>query len=61
VEEAQGGAGTRIMEGEINDSAYPEDVWAKMHHEHISPDGTKTIVHYWENLETGLREGFKIK
>jgi hypothetical protein len=49
------------MEGEINDPAYPEDVWAKMHHEHINPDGTKTIVHYWENIETGLREGFKFK
>ncbi len=49
------------MEGEINDPQYPEDAWAKMEHVHRSLEGSKTTVHYWEHLATGLREGFKIK
>jgi RHS repeat-associated protein len=61
LEEAQAGAGTRIMEGQIGDPAYPEDVWAKMQHVHENPDGSNTVIHYWENLETGLREEFKFK
>ncbi len=61
LEEAQAGAGTRIMEGQIKDPKYPEDVWAKMQHVHRNPDGTKITIHYWENLQTGAREGFKFK
>ncbi len=61
LEEAQAGAGRRIMEGRINDPQYPEDAWAKMEHVHRSLDGSKTTVHYWEYIETGLRAGFKIK
>jgi len=61
LEEAEAGAGRRIMEGGINDPDYPEDVWAKMQHVHENPDGSNTVVHYWENLEPGAREGFKFK
>jgi RHS repeat-associated protein len=61
LEEAQAGAGTRIMEGEIGDPDYPEDVWAKMQHVHENPGGSNIVIHYWENLESGLREGFKFK
>jgi hypothetical protein len=60
LEEAAAGAGSRIVEGEINDPT-TQRTWAKMHHEHVNPDGTKAIVHYWENLGTGLRKGFKLK
>ena len=51
LDEAMGGAGTRIMKGKINDPRYPEDVWAKMQHVHENPGGTKTVIHYWENLD----------
>ena len=34
---------------------------AKMQHVHVHPDGTQTVVRYWENLQTGAREGFKFK
>jgi len=61
LDEAAGGAGRRIMQGEIQDPMYPEDVWAKMQYVRTHPDGTQTIIHYWENLQTGLREGFKFK
>jgi RHS repeat-associated protein len=61
LEEAEAGAGERIMEGKINDPTYPEDEWAKMSHVHEYPDGSKTEIHYWEHLETGTREGFKFK
>jgi RHS repeat-associated protein len=57
--EAQGGAGSRIMEGKIGDPAYPENQWAKMQHVHQNPDGTNTVIHYWENLESGETHGFK--
>lgn len=59
--EAREGAGTRIMQGAIMDPRYPEDVWAKMQHVHRNPDGTNIVIHYWENLESGVREGFKFK
>jgi RHS repeat-associated protein len=61
LEEAQAGAGQRIMEGGINDPDYPEEVWAKMQHVHENPDSSSTVIHYWENVETGVREGFKFK
>jgi hypothetical protein len=28
---------------------------------HANPNGSNTVIHYWENLETGGREGFKFK
>jgi RHS repeat-associated protein len=61
LEEAEAGAGGRIMEGKINDPSYPEDEWAKMSHVHEYPDRSQTEIHYWEHLETGTRERFKFK
>ena len=72
LEEAMGGAGERIMQGKIKDLRYPEDVFAKMQHVHEHPElldaqgkllqeGTNTVVHYWQDLITGIREGFKFK
>ncbi len=61
LDEAKSGAGKRIMEGAIIDPKYPEEVWAKMSHVHKLPGGGQIEIHYWENLKTGLREGFKFK
>jgi hypothetical protein len=61
LDDAKGGAGKRIMQGKINDPKFPENVWAKMQHVHENPGGTQTVIHYWENLQTGAREGFKFK
>jgi len=61
LDEAMGGAGRRIMQGRIKDPRYPENVWAKMEHVHNHPGGGRTVIHYWENLRTGAREGFKFK
>lgn len=59
---AKGGAGTRIMQGLINDPAYPSDVWAKMQSVHFDQQtGRNIVIHYWKNLQTGAREGFKFK
>jgi len=49
------------MPGKIKDPRYPEPEWQKKEHIHTYPDGTKTNVHYWENIVTGVREGFKFK
>jgi hypothetical protein len=49
------------MQGKINDPAYPESLWAKMQHTHYNPGGSTTVIHYWENLQTGARHGFKFK
>jgi hypothetical protein len=51
----------RIMDGKIDDPLYPENEWAKREHTHLRPDGGKIAVHYRENLQTGVREGFKFK
>jgi hypothetical protein len=61
LDEAAGGAGRRIMKGRIKDPDFPEDVWAKIEHVHKHPDGSQSVIHYWENLQTGSREGFKFK
>lgn len=61
LDEAKGGAGRRIIQGQIKDAKYPKDLWAKVQHVHEHPDGTTTVIHYWENLQTGAREGFKFK
>ena len=49
----------RIMEGRIKDPNYPADTWGKFQHVH-GAGKDKIVIHYWENLKTGLREGFKI-
>jgi hypothetical protein len=73
LREAQAGAGTRILQGAIKDPRFPEAVWAKMQHVHKTPIGVsitdkgvaawsygQTIaIHYWQNLQTGARIGFK--
>ncbi len=62
LQAAKAGAGERIMKGLINDPKYPEEIWAKM--QHVHPDlesGKNIVIHYWENLQTGFREGFKFK
>lgn len=62
LEEAAAGAGKRIMAGRINDPAYAEEIYAKM--EHIHEDlqtGESIVIHYWQNLITGARDGFKFK
>jgi RHS repeat-associated protein len=63
--EAQGGAGCRVMKGKIKDPKYPEDTWAKMEHVVKTVDEAgqvrKIVIHYWENLLTALRHGFKFK
>jgi RHS repeat-associated protein len=56
LREAEAGAGQRIMQGLIKDPAFPENVWAKMQHVHGD-----TVIHYWQNLQTGERVGFKFK
>jgi RHS repeat-associated protein len=61
LKEAQAGAGKRIMKGAIDDPSFPEDLWAKMQHVHITPEDQKIVIHYWENLINGLRTGFKFK
>ncbi len=62
MEEAMAGAGERIMQGLINDPAYPEDIWAKMQwvHQNLTT-GENIVIHYWQNLETGISTGFKYK
>ena len=61
LDEAKAGAGKRIMQGRINDPAYPEDTFAKMSHIHEHPGGWQTEIHYWEDLTSGVRSGFKFK
>lgn len=61
LEEAMEGAGERIMEGKINDPRYPETEWAKKSHVRRLPDGNQVEIHYWENILTGQRHGFKFK
>ncbi|NDP58213.1 MAG: hypothetical protein GZ090_02515 [Oxalobacteraceae bacterium] len=62
LEAAQSGAGQRIMQGLINDARYPESVWAKMQYIQTSlTTGENIVIHYWQNLVTGVREGFKFK
>ena len=50
-----------FQNGTINDPKYPEEIWAKMSYERVLSDGSRVEIHYWENLKTGLREGFKFK
>jgi RHS repeat-associated protein len=61
MEEAIAGAGDRIMEDRVKDPRYPPHEWSKKQHVHRSPNGRNTTIHYWENLITGARHGFKFK
>jgi RHS repeat-associated protein len=62
MEEAKGGAGTRIMQGNIKDPLYPENIWEKMQHIHLDLNtGKNIVIHYWQNLVTGIRSGYKFK
>jgi len=46
----------------INDPKYQDGQWEKKLHEHTRLDGEKSKqIHYWENLQTGERHGFKFK
>jgi len=63
-EAASGGAqgAVRIMEGRIGDPRYPENVWGKF--QVIRTDyetGKNIVIHFWQNLETGIVEGAKLK
>jgi uncharacterized protein RhaS with RHS repeats len=59
---AQAGAGTRIMEHTIKDPLFPKWAWAKMGVVVKNAVGkTVTEVHYWKNLITGTKLGFKFK
>lgn len=61
MDEARAGAGERIMQGKINDTAFPEDTWAKMQHVHETPSGASIVIHYWERIVDSFRTGFKYK
>ena len=66
LDEARTGAGYRIMQGKIKQSyRFPEDQWAKMAHTHAHRDVLgnpyESVIHFWQNLETGFRKGFKFK
>lgn len=59
MSEAKAGAGTQIMQGKIKDATRAG--WAKMQHVHTNPDGTNIVIHYWQEIKTGVTEGFKFK
>lgn len=62
LEEAKAGAGKEIMEDkEMKDPRYPKDEWMKIQHIHTTPSNQNINIHYWENIHTGEREGFKFK
>jgi hypothetical protein len=43
------------------DWRYPEWLYAKTEHIHYHPRGEASEIHYWKNLQTGRRFGFKFK
>jgi len=49
------------MKEDIKDPRYPKEDWKKQEHIHYNPDGTETNIHYWENIHTSDRHGFKFK
>jgi RHS repeat-associated protein len=59
LQEALIGAGNEIMHGEIKDPKY-SDEWQKKQHTHHDENGS-IVIHYWEHIYTGVREGFKFK
>ncbi len=60
LEEAKSGSGEKI-EMTLKDPKYNDGNWCKKQYIHVNPDGTKINIHYFENLLTGAREGFKFK
>lgn len=61
LKEAKSGKGEVIMKpGEIGDPRY-SGTHVKMQHIHKHPDGSKTVIHYWKELDTGELSGFKFK
>jgi RHS repeat-associated protein len=61
LEEAVANDGERIMQGRINDPAFPEDQFAKMQWNHESLDGSNIVIHYWQEIGSGTKFGFKFK
>ncbi len=53
----------RIMEEKIKDKRYPKDKWKKVEHVHERPDSQvpDVHVHWWEEISTRKRHGYKFK
>lgn len=60
LEEAKGTKGEKIKHSQ-NDPRYPESEWEKKSHNHDHQNGTKTEIHWWENVNTGEKHGYKFK
>jgi RHS repeat-associated protein len=65
LSEAKSGVGNLIMRN-LGDSPrlnaiYGAGEWVKYQHVHVAPDGTKTVLHWFRNLATGLDVEFKYK
>lgn len=58
--EAKGEKGDKVK-CKQNDPRYPESEWVKKSHNHDHYDGTRTEVHWWENVKSGETHGYKIK
>jgi RHS repeat-associated protein len=63
LQAAKSGAGRRIMQGAIRDWTKPGWLYAKMAYSHYIPGTVREHIeiHYWRNLWTGRRFGFKFK
>ena len=60
LEEAKSGAGIRIMDKtSLGDTRYQG--MYKMQHVHYNPNGTKTVIHYIVDPNTGAKMDFKFK
>jgi hypothetical protein len=54
--------GERIMKDKIKDTRYPKDEFAKKRYVYRdTSDGKPIAIHYWEEIATGRRFGFKFK
>lgn len=60
IEETLSGLGERIMQGEIKDPLFPENLFEKWQHVHRGLDGSQTTVHGWRDILTGEIIGAKI-
>ena len=60
LDEATHGAGNRIMENKVlGDPRYSG--MEKWQHVHVRPDGTKIVIHFIVDPQTGVRTDFKFK
>jgi len=61
LEEAKVNLGKNLkgLAGKIKDPRYPEDLWKKKGYTHKNPDGKTIEIHYWEEILTEARHGFK--